>query len=161
RGELSVERQRKQWSVVTVDGKKTLAVTGNEEEARAVRDGYQELIDLGRTGGFGALEAHVKPRGDLWTVRSTDGRRVLATCPFAETARDQLCQLLCIGRDQAAQQRSVWIALLVGFDLGGLGTFAVWRRSRRTPEVLAQTGIARTFQNIRLFGNLSVIDNVL
>lgn len=31
----------------------------------------------------------------------------------------------------------------------------------RKPYQLAQVGIARTFQNIRLFGNLSVLDNVL
>lgn len=30
-----------------------------------------------------------------------------------------------------------------------------------TPDVITKKGIARTFQNIRLFGNLSVFDNVL
>ena len=31
---------------------------------------------------------------------------------------------------------------------------------KKTPAKLNQIGIARTFQNIRLFGNLSVMDNV-
>ena len=32
---------------------------------------------------------------------------------------------------------------------------------RHTPDEITQKGIARTFQNIRLFGSLSVLDNVL
>jgi branched-chain amino acid transport system ATP-binding protein len=50
--------------------------------------------------------------------------------------------------------------LIAGTAVGFAGALAVWSRSRRTTDVICRHGIARTFQNIRLFHNMTVLENV-
>jgi branched-chain amino acid transport system ATP-binding protein len=53
-----------------------------------------------------------------------------------------------------------WPAI-VGAALGAAGTFCVWQTARSTPDLVYHRGIARTFQNIRLFRDMTCRDNLL
>jgi len=54
-----------------------------------------------------------------------------------------------------------WVPLLIGLVFGASGRFVIWSRSRRTPDVVASAGVSRTFQNIRLFPELTLVENVI
>lgn len=53
------------------------------------------------------------------------------------------------------------VPAIIGFVIGAGASVAVHFKERRTPDLIAREGIARTFQNIRLFPELDLIQNVL
>jgi len=53
-----------------------------------------------------------------------------------------------------------WWAGLIGMIVGFSGASVNWWRARRRCELACAAGLGRTFQNIRLFRDLSVLDNV-
>ena len=136
--------------VTTSDGKSPFGSAKTKEEADAKRAAIPEM----------AAGATLEERNGKISILSRDGV-VLDEAPNRDVAEARIASAKEVESQTSAAVWMRFIVLLVGSGIGFAGAMAIWKQTRRTPTSVTLRGIARTFQNIRLFHDMSALENVL
>src|SRR5207237_1187601 len=131
-----------------------LAFASDAEAALRLRDDLQGLVDSGDPG------AALEERDGGWVLLTAGRERDVAAFHGRDEAEAQVRRLAEAAAAAAGRRRRCAAAALLGLVVGAAGGFVVWRRGRLTPDALARKGVARTFQNSRLFREMTVAENV-
>ncbi|MEN9580175.1 MAG: hypothetical protein RJA70_3184 [Pseudomonadota bacterium] len=130
---------------------------GSSESKALARERRAQLVQLGSQAAGASIA--VTPEGGF-VAKSPTGE-TLDQAPTRAELNHRLNAAATLATERHDNRRRHGVSLLGGLILGFGAARAVSRQTRRTPWWIASEGVLRTFQNIRLFPNMTACENLL